>query len=96
MFFQNSPPDTSAYMIAGYAIFFLILAIYLASLLVRARNLRQDVATLESMRLENKAAEDRSAASKRTAGKAIRPKPKAARAKTGRSGQVRKKAGRKQ
>jgi hypothetical protein len=49
MLFQDAPPDTSTYMIAGYAIFFFIGAIYLASLAIRRRNLEQDLHTLESL-----------------------------------------------
>ena len=54
MFLLDAPPDTSAYMIAGYAVFFIVAAIYLVSLLVRWRNLHQDLRTLESIEKENK------------------------------------------
>ena len=54
MFLLNAPPDTSAYMIAGYVIFFIIAAIYIVSLLVRWRNLNQDMTTLEAIEKENK------------------------------------------
>ena len=54
MFLLDSPPDTSAYMIAGYVIFFIIAAIYIVSLLVRWRNLNQDMTTLEAIEKENK------------------------------------------
>ena len=53
MFLLDAPPDTSAYMIAGYAVFFIAAAIYLASLLVRWRNLHQDMRTLESIEKDN-------------------------------------------
>ncbi len=49
MFFQETTPDTSGYMIAGYAITLLILSIYVASLFIRNRNLRQDMAMLAEM-----------------------------------------------
>ncbi len=52
MLFDSGTPNTSAYMIAGYVIFFLITAIYLISFFVRARNLRRDLETLESMETE--------------------------------------------
>ena len=52
MFLQDAPPDTSRYMIAGYVIFFLISAIYVLSLIVRRRNLDQDLKTLQSMEAE--------------------------------------------
>ena len=42
-------PDTSQYMILGYAVFFIVAAVYLASLLVRHRNLQRDLETLEEM-----------------------------------------------
>ncbi len=56
MLFQDVPPDTSGYMIAGYAIFFAISLIYLFSLVVRRRNLEQDLRTLESMQAESRSA----------------------------------------
>lgn len=43
MFFQETTPDTSGYMIAGYAVVFIILAVYAASLYLRSRNLKQDM-----------------------------------------------------
>ena len=50
MLFQATTPDTSAYMIAGYTVFFLIIAIYILSLFVRTRNLNQDKATLNGLK----------------------------------------------
>jgi len=55
MFPLDAPPDTSAYMIAGYTVFFIIAIIYIVSLLVRWRNLHQDIKTLETIEKENKA-----------------------------------------
>ena len=49
MFFQETTPDTSGYMIAGFAIAFLVMALYVASIYLRARNLKQDMAILEEM-----------------------------------------------
>ncbi len=49
MFFQEVTPDTSGYMIAGYASAFIILAIYVASLYLRQRNLNQDMDMLAEM-----------------------------------------------
>ena len=69
MFFDALPPDTSSYMIAGYAIFFLITAIYLVSLFIRTRNLNQDLSTLRTVQEERQAAE---AAARR---KPAQPKP---------------------
>ena len=49
MFFQETTPDTSGYMIAGYAITFLVMALYVASIYLRSRNLKQDMTILEEM-----------------------------------------------
>ncbi|HEY9153263.1 MAG TPA: hypothetical protein VIN60_10290 [Anaerolineales bacterium] len=54
MFLLDAPPDTSAYMIAGYAVFFIIAAIYVVSLFVRWRNINQDMSTLETIEKEKK------------------------------------------
>jgi hypothetical protein len=42
-------PDTSGYMIAGYAVFFIVSAIYLLSLTIRNRSLQRDLETLEQL-----------------------------------------------
>jgi hypothetical protein len=47
-------PDTSAYMIAGYALTFIVLGIYLASLYIRNTNLKRDLETLDSLKNETK------------------------------------------
>jgi hypothetical protein len=47
-------PDTSAYMIAGYALTFIVMGIYLASLYIRSANLKRDQETLESLKSETK------------------------------------------
>ncbi|HTP02845.1 MAG TPA: hypothetical protein VMJ64_15830 [Anaerolineales bacterium] len=52
MFLDQSTPDTSVYMIAGYTIFFVITAIYVISLAIRERNLKRDLATLEALKME--------------------------------------------
>ncbi len=52
MFFQFPTPDTSTYMIAGYAIFFLVTIIYLVSLILRWRNLQRDLQTLDELEKE--------------------------------------------
>jgi hypothetical protein len=46
---QQSIPDTSAYMIAGYSVIFGIMLIYVASLILRRRNLHQDMQVLEEL-----------------------------------------------
>ena len=45
-------PDTSGYMIAGFVVSFVTMGIYVASLYIRNRNLKQDIETLESMQVE--------------------------------------------
>ncbi len=49
MFFQDATPDTSAYMIAGYVVAFVVMGLYLASIYLRSRNLKQDMSMLEEM-----------------------------------------------
>ena len=49
MFFQTPTPDTSEYMIAGFAIAFIVMALYVASIYLRSRNLNQDITILEEM-----------------------------------------------
>jgi len=44
---MESPADTLNYLLAGYAVIFGIILIYIASLAVRWRNLRQDEAVLD-------------------------------------------------
>ena len=89
MFFDQGTPDTSIYMIAGYSIFFIVAAIYLVSLFVRARNLRRDLDTLKDLEGEAQAPapEVRSAPAPR------KPKPAPATGKTAKS--ARKKSSRK-
>lgn len=49
MFLQQAPADTGAYMIAGYAVIFGVMALYLISLVIRRRNLQQDLQVLEEI-----------------------------------------------
>ena len=53
MFFLETPPDTSQYMVAGYAIAFGVMLIYVVSLVIRFRNLNRDMSMLEDMDKEN-------------------------------------------
>lgn len=46
---MDAPANTTTYFVAGYAVIFGIMAIYLISLLIRWRNLRQDEAVLEEL-----------------------------------------------
>ena len=42
-------PDTTIFMLAGYAVIFSVMAIYIVSLFLRWRNLQQDLITLQEM-----------------------------------------------
>ena len=46
---QEGPAQTSAYMIAGYTVIFSVMALYLVSLAIRQRNLKQDLETLQEL-----------------------------------------------
>lgn len=89
MLFDQAPPDTSVYMIAGYSIFAIITVIYLASLFIRARNLRRDLDTLEGLQAEVESPAPAVAA------RPGRAKPKPSRAKTAASKPARKRTNRK-
>ncbi len=52
---QGSIPDTSTYLVAGYVAFAVIFLIYLASFIIRRRNLEEDLKTLETLRAERPA-----------------------------------------
>jgi len=49
---QNGPAETNNYFIAGYAIFFTVMGLYLVSFYVRNRNLKQEYALLEELESE--------------------------------------------
>ena len=49
---QEGPADTTNFMIAGYAIIFGVMLVYLISLLVRQRNLNKDLEVLEEIQVE--------------------------------------------
>jgi hypothetical protein len=51
---MEGPANTLNYMVAGYAVIFTVLVIYLASLVIRWRNLRQDQEMLEQIEKEKK------------------------------------------
>ena len=90
MFILDAPPDTSAYMIAGYTIFFILLILYLISLFIRTRNLNQDLKILESMKEQSQTAANRPAASKPSGSTRLAVKRKATRPKARKSNQVKK------
>lgn len=49
MLFQEAPADTTIYMIAGYAVIFGVMLIYLISLSLRRRSLKEDLRILEDL-----------------------------------------------
>jgi CcmD family protein len=49
MLFQEAVPNTTNYMILGYAVIFTVMAIYLLSLGLRQRSLKQDLDTLKEI-----------------------------------------------
>ena len=51
---MEGPANTINYMIAGYTVVFTVMIGYLASLVVRWRNLRQDEQILEQLEQEKK------------------------------------------
>ena len=57
MFFsilQQAPAETMRYMIAGYAVIFSIMLLYVLSLAIRWRNLERDLETLKEMETKEK------------------------------------------
>jgi preprotein translocase subunit SecG len=51
---QQGPANTVSYMILGYAVIFIVISIYLASLAIRSRNLRQDLEVLKDLERKEK------------------------------------------
>ena len=45
----DAPANTVSYMIAGYAVIFGLMVIYLISLVIRHHNLNQDIKMLEEL-----------------------------------------------
>ena len=54
MLFQEATPNTINYMILGYAVIFTVMFIYLVSLAIRQRNLRQDLDLLKELEEKDK------------------------------------------
>ena len=48
----QAPADTNGYYIAGYAIFFAVMGLYLVSLIVRDRNLKREYELLVDLEKE--------------------------------------------
>lgn len=49
MLFQEGPANTTTYMIAGYAVIYGVMLIYLISLSLRRRNLKEDLEVLKDL-----------------------------------------------
>jgi hypothetical protein len=49
---QDAPAETTNFMIAGYAVIFGMMLIYLVSLLIRQRNFQKDLEVLEEIQGE--------------------------------------------
>jgi hypothetical protein len=54
LFLQQGPANTVSYMILGYAVIFGVILIYLVSLAIRSRNLRQDLEVLKDLEEKEK------------------------------------------
>jgi len=46
---QDGPAQTTSYMIAGYSVIFGVMLIYLVSLIIRNRNLHQDLELMQDI-----------------------------------------------
>lgn len=49
LFLQDAPANTTSYMIAGYVVIFGVMAFFLASMLIRFRNLKQEWEILQDL-----------------------------------------------
>lgn len=63
MLFLQQIPDTSAYMIGGYAVIFGTMLAYVISLIIRRRNLEQDIQVLNELEQSGQVNRDASASS---------------------------------
>ncbi len=52
--FQDATPQTSGYMLAGYAVFFVVLATYLAGLWLRWKKLSRELDDLQKLENQTK------------------------------------------
>jgi CcmD family protein len=52
--FFDPTPDTSRYMVLGYAFIFIVIAIYLLSLYIRQRRMKRDIELLEELDKKDK------------------------------------------
>ncbi len=46
---QQAPAETTNYMVAGYAVIFSVMLLYVISLVLRRRNLQRDMAMLKEL-----------------------------------------------
>ncbi len=53
MFLQEITPDTSFYMLLGYAVFAILGGGYVVSVLARSRNLRREAETIARIHVDN-------------------------------------------
>ena len=53
MFLQEITPDTSFYMLLGYAVFAILGGGYVVSVLARSRNLRREAETIARIQVDN-------------------------------------------
>jgi hypothetical protein len=49
MFIQQGPAQTFNYMVMGFAVILGVMAAYIASFIIRARNMRRDLTVLEEI-----------------------------------------------
>jgi hypothetical protein len=56
MLFAEAPANTVNYFIAGYTVFFTVMILYLVSLFVRWRNLKQDLEVLHEVEQRDESA----------------------------------------
>jgi len=49
----DHPAETTGYMIAGYTVIFGVMLIYLITLMLRSRSLKQDAEILEDLRQQD-------------------------------------------
>jgi CcmD family protein len=52
--FQQAPAETTNYLIAGYSVIFGIMFLYIASLVVRTRNLKRQLEMLKELDQDQK------------------------------------------
>jgi len=50
----QAPAETTRYMIAGYTVIFGVMFLYIVSLIVRSRKLKQELETLKELEQEKK------------------------------------------